>query len=741
MERTNQKAVRVWTTVLYLVALFLIQWLFIDRNLLPDEHEVWLLSGICGLVFGSQLLTPHWTPPSAAGTNAFFAGFAMLPALSVETITAPDRVILLATFAAASAVFLGSLVAILLEASARFSERRFVRWVTRAVSGLGSPVLIFTVIIVVSAWVFHRTEPAQMFVILTTWTVIVAIKPLETLFGFFSWASRIPAPLAGDVIGHIAAHQTPGLSLIRQQNEVRYRPGTLMLLSDDQGPVRLGVAVNYVGRDDGLLLRALSLPLPLAVAKPLLTTILKKGAAHLLSLDKTARENIKLLDRVDSLRGIVDSDTNLDFLNFEVVNDESLSEGRLVDVQIGERRVIYQIINGVTHEESVQQKNKYGYARATARKIGIWDTAHQKFTKVPWLPRINSPVFVLDPVESSVRPEAVGHFPQTNFSVSVNISELVTHNTAILGILGIGKSYLAVELVERMIAEGIKVICLDLTDQYAALLADHLNMDRQTSWNNDLDAAGSGRPAAKSKTEGGSYVPFYAALKAQLTEFLDPASAESIRLVNPAQFRVSRQTGGWNAESAGFVDLTPSEITSLFSSAALAVCQQMGMSPVARACIVYEEAHTLVPEWNSVANENDKVATAASARAILQGRKFGLGCLLITQRTANVTKTILNQCNTLFAMRTFDDTGKEFLSNYIGAEYARVLPSLQERHAVLFGKASCCDDPVLIRLNDREAFLEAFYPDQADKLPAVGLSAEAANGDGGETGVPSQDVE
>ena len=128
------------------------------------------------------------------------------------------------------------------------------------------------------------------------------------------------------------------------------------------------------------------------------------------------------------------------------------------------------------------------------------------------------------------------------------------------------------------------------------------------------------------------------------------------------------------------------------------------MTGTARVCLVYEEAHSLVPEWNSVASDGDKNATAASARAILQGRKYGLGCLLITQRTANVTKSILNQCNTIFAMRTFDDTGKEFLSNYIGRDYASILPTLQERHAVLFGKASPCDDPVLLRLNDREVF-------------------------------------
>jgi DNA helicase HerA-like ATPase len=142
------------------------------------------------------------------------------------------------------------------------------------------------------------------------------------------------------------------------------------------------------------------------------------------------------------------------------------------------------------------------------------------------------------------------------------------------------------------------------------------------------------------------------------------------------------------------------------------------MTDRARVCLVYEEAHSLVPEWNSLVAEGDRAATARSARAILQGH--GLGCLLITQRTANVTKTILNQCNTIFAMRTFDNTGKEFLSNYIGSDYAGVLPSLEARHAVVFGKASSCENPVLVRFNDRPAFVDAFRQQHAiPPLPAA----------------------
>jgi len=162
------------------------------------------------------------------------------------------------------------------------------------------------------------------------------------------------------------------------------------------------------------------------------------------------------------------------------------------------------------------------------------------------------------------------------------------------------------------------------------------------------------------------------------------------------------------------------------------VCQQLGMTDGARLCLVYEEAHSLVPEWNSVASPGDDKATAVSARAILQGRKYGLGCLLITQRTANVTKSILNQCNTVFAMRMFDETGKGFLANYLGSEFANVLPSLEPRHAILFGRASCCENPVLLKLNDRAAFLETFCAEHPPVAPPrwVPAAPEAAGGDG-----------
>src|SRR5207244_3872844 len=120
--------------------------------------------------------------------------------------------------------------------------------------------------------------------------------------------------------------------------------------------------------------------------------------------------------------------------------------------------------------------------------------------------------------------------------------------------------------------------------------------------------------------------------------------------------------------------------------------------------------------WNAVASDGDRTATNGTAKAILQGRKFGLGCLVITQRTANVTKSILNQCNTVFGLRVFDATGMEFLKNYIGEDYAGVLSTLEDRHAVVFGRASSCRDPVLTRLNNRADFTRVFR----EQLPTAG---------------------
>jgi len=409
------------------------------------------------------------------------------------------------------------------------------------------------------------------------------------------------------------------------------------------------------------------------------------------------------------LLGVVAPDTDIARLRFEILRtDLDLEEGQLVEVRLGKRMVLYQVVNGLTKEAILQQKNIYGFVRGDAKKIGCWNEKLKRFEIVKWIPQPNEPVFLVKSETYEASKEAIGHFPGTNYKVEIDPNLLVTHNTAILGVLGSGKSYLALELVERLITEGIKIVALDLTNQYALELERYYDLKKEKPNLDKLAKIGANGKANvhKNVEEGGSAVSFAAAVREDLKEFL-AAGAEFLKVYNPATFEVWRQDSKPFQDKASMASLTPTEITRIITESLLDLLQDK-MSDTARACIVFEEAHSLIPEWNAVASEGDKTATNGTAKAILQGRKYGLGCIVITQRTANVTKSILNQCNTVFALRVFDATGMEFLKNYVGEDYASVLSSLEDRHVVAFGRGSLCRSPVLLRLNDRDQFLETF---------------------------------
>src|SRR5581483_7620819 len=175
--------------------------------------------------------------------------------------------------------------------------------------------------------------------------------------------------------------------------------------------------------------------------------------------------------------------------------------------------------------------------------------------------------------------------------------------------------------------------------------------------------------------------------------------------------------------------VTMVEITRIIAEKLLELLQSRQRDPrdeSAALCLVLEEAHSLVPEWSSAANDAERQAVNGTARAILQGRKYGYGCLLVTQRTANVTKSILNQCNTIFGMRVYDATGMGFLENYIGPTYAPLLASLRDRQAVIFGRASSCNAPLVIDLNDTTQFHEGYWAPRASVVSMTQPPAKVA---------------
>lgn len=695
---------------------------------------LWFYSGLASLLLGRLLVSPFFTKPADAVSYAV-AGIVGLLAVNVWAIPAAssfDRTVWLITVIYVGTVCMGGVVSIALKDSPRHSLQRLSHSLFAYCDVFGGPRATFSAIFLFAVVVFHRDSPREFLTIGVAWAFVVGLHPLESLVGLARRLTAIwQAPLESQIVGEVVARQTPTIALLRQSSPDKIEFGSFIILPSTSGTSILGLALDCVGWSDGHWLRVLELDVSTEheAASAKLTDpssnshfgLLVKDVSQLPDSTRVALQSQPAVTNRDRLVGLVAVDTDISKLRFEVVRtDLDLEEGRLVEVRIGRRTVLYQIINGLTKEEIVHQKHSFGYVRADAKKIGRWDSGLGAFEIVRWIPSLNEPVFLVQTQQPAPDKDSIGHFPGTGHTIRADLNQLVTHNTAILGILGSGKSFLALELVERLIREKTKVVCFDLTNQYAAALKPYYDGEAENKNLDQLSQVGTkGKDNVQQNVEeGGSVKQFKEEIQKDLKSFLEDES-RFVKIYNPVQMEVWRQDSKPYSGKASMASLTPTEITRIITEALLELLQDK-ITERARVCIVFEEAHSLIPEWSAVASDGDKAATNGTAKAILQGRKYGLGCIVVTQRTANVTKSILNQCNTVFALRVFDATGMEFLKNYIGEDYAAVLSTLEDRHAVVFGRASSCRNPVLIRLNDRDDFVRRFRNSSKIKAAEAG---------------------
>ncbi len=114
--------------------------------------------------------------------------------------------------------------------------------------------------------------------------------------------------------------------------------------------------------------------------------------------------------------------------------------------------------------------------------------------------------------------------------------------------------------------------------------------------------------------------------------------------------------------------------------------------------LVCEEAHRYVPA-------DERVGFAATTRAITriakEGRKYGLGLALVSQRPSELSPAALSQCGTIFAMRLGSELDQRFVANAVSQTAQAilpVLPNLPTQHAVVSGEAVTL--PMRIRFDE-----------------------------------------
>jgi hypothetical protein len=119
--------------------------------------------------------------------------------------------------------------------------------------------------------------------------------------------------------------------------------------------------------------------------------------------------------------------------------------------------------------------------------------------------------------------------------------------------------------------------------------------------------------------------------------------------------------------------------------------------------LVMEEAHTFIKHYKEDAENQDAAAVCCQVfeRIAREGRKFGLGLVLSSQRPTELSPTVLSQCNTFLLHRISNDRDQEIVHRLVPDNLRgllRELPSLPSQYAVLLGWAS--ELPVLVKMND-----------------------------------------
>lgn len=121
--------------------------------------------------------------------------------------------------------------------------------------------------------------------------------------------------------------------------------------------------------------------------------------------------------------------------------------------------------------------------------------------------------------------------------------------------------------------------------------------------------------------------------------------------------------------------------------------------PIALFC---DEAHLYIPERQS-SSGGEAFAVDAFERIAKEGRKYGVGLVVISQRPSEVNRTVLSQCNNLVAMRLTngDDQNvvRRLLPDSLGG-FSDLLPILDTGEALVVGDASLL--PTRVRIHEPE---------------------------------------
>lgn len=663
------------------IILCVIGW-FIKNDFSFLTEDFWFTSGLLLLVLLSLVDQPFFSKDSDIFVNAVTASLSLLliPAESRDTI-------FWIFLGVVSYLILSSYIIMLLRRRSLFEESNTIQFFSRFNRQIGKPNVLFSAFFLWGGIRQFSLDSSEFNALLWFWIVFTLLS-IPSLAGLIEKVfQRKPKTNSDMAIGKIFGVQSKNTFLIK-------------LLEERTAKLKVFDFVEFEYSMDNKRRKGIVLDVYLLNQeqwiKVLTTSELDSKISNV--VDKCTPDVVYKIDTpqevsiMNQLVGIVVEGSVIEKIRFSYNSRVEITNGQLVELNNGRHKVIYQVIQGTTKVELLENKNESGLIIGEAIQLGEWNAENEQFEQYGWVPSINTPIFIASNIQEIKEKDneyKIGVIPNTNYPIIIDKELAVTHHTAILGVTGCGKSVFTRNLIKNIANDTTKVIIVDLTGEYKTRfknITPIINDENSKSAFQAIEAIASEKAKFANQqnkdtiqaSENTIKTSFYNSIKS----FLEGNNNLSV-------FEIPDITN-----NSDILDYTKLFFWNLFKTAK--TMNNFGK----RVCVVLEEAHTIIPELSTmgVSDFASKATVNSIAQIALQGRKYNIGFIVIAQRTANVSKTVLTQCNSIIAFKSLDKTSCDFLSNYMGQEFINTLPSLKFRTALAVGKAFKSTIPMIFEV-------------------------------------------
>jgi DNA helicase HerA-like ATPase len=330
----------------------------------------------------------------------------------------------------------------------------------------------------------------------------------------------------------------------------------------------------------------------------------------------------------------------------------------------------------------------------------------------------------------------IGLLEGHSLEVKLDINKLVQKHCSILARTGGGKSYTVGVMIEEMLEKDVPIVIIDPHGEYATLKIENRNEEQRKLMK---------RYGVKPKSYASQVVVYTPAdfkvnpaadkllrlngvnlEPRELAELIsrEPSTAVGVLYEAILNLRASkthytlediikelsqtRSKAKWSVVSAldvlqnsGILSEKPTAIEELMKKGRASIIDMKGVNPdlqqiiVSKLCrelfearkankippgvIIVEEAHKYCPEKGFAKTPSSEILRTIAS----EGRKFGLGLVVVTQRPARIDKNVLSQCNTQIILKVTNPldvraitSGLEGVSSEVEEEIKRLPPGV-----------------------------------------------------------------